>query len=289
MYVVYNAVIMAAGTSSRFAPLSYEKPKALISVKGEILIERQIRQLKEAGICDIYVVVGYKAEMFIYLEEKFGVHIVYNPNYLKRNNNSSIYVVKDILKNTYVCSADNYFSINPFEKKVEDSYYSAVHADGATKEWCMEYDEEGTICKVQIGGENAWYMLGHTFWNETFSSKFVEILNNEYDHPETADMLWENIFINHLDELKMKIRKYENSMIFEFDTLDELREFDNSYVDDTRSVILKNVAKQLKCQEKDITEVVAYKDESNEAAGFMFTYNGIRFSYSYKGKKVEEK
>ena len=41
-----NAVIMAAGMSTRFAPLSYEKPKGLWKVKGEILIEREIRQLK---------------------------------------------------------------------------------------------------------------------------------------------------------------------------------------------------------------------------------------------------
>ena len=46
---VDNAIIMAAGTASRFAPLSYEKPKALIEVHGEVLIERQIRQLREAG------------------------------------------------------------------------------------------------------------------------------------------------------------------------------------------------------------------------------------------------
>lgn len=64
---VDNAVIMAAGTSSRFAPLSYEKPKGLINVKGEVLIERQIRQLKEAGINEIYIVTGYKAEEFQYL------------------------------------------------------------------------------------------------------------------------------------------------------------------------------------------------------------------------------
>ena len=44
-YRVDNAVIMAAGTSSRFAPLSYERPKALTEVKGEVLIERQIRQI----------------------------------------------------------------------------------------------------------------------------------------------------------------------------------------------------------------------------------------------------
>ena len=48
-----NAIILAAGKSSRFAPFTYEKPKGLFRVKGEILVERQIEQLLQAGISDI--------------------------------------------------------------------------------------------------------------------------------------------------------------------------------------------------------------------------------------------
>ena len=33
-----NAIIMAAGTSSRFVPLSVERPKGLLEVKGEVRI-----------------------------------------------------------------------------------------------------------------------------------------------------------------------------------------------------------------------------------------------------------
>ena len=55
-----NAVILAAGTASRFVPLSETMPKGLLEVRGEILLERQIRQLKEAGVEDIFVVVGYR-------------------------------------------------------------------------------------------------------------------------------------------------------------------------------------------------------------------------------------
>lgn len=284
MYKVDNAVIMAAGTASRFAPLSYEKHKAMITVKGEVLIERQIRQLKEAGVPEIYIVVGYKAEQFRYLEEKFGVHLVENKEYLVRNNNSSIYAVRDILKNTYICSSDNYFSQNPFEREVTDCYYAAVYADGPTKEWCMTYEEDGTITDVKIGGENAWYMLGHTFWNEEFSKKFVDILKKIYDLPETADLLWESIYMANMDTLKMKIRKYPDNVVFEFDTLDELRDFDTTYVNDTRSEILKSVAFELGCEEKDLTEVLSYKDADNSAAGFMFTFNGEQYKYSYKEK-----
>lgn len=289
MHIVDNAVIMAAGTASRFAPLSYETHKALISVKGEVLIERQIRQLKEAGVPEIYIVVGYKAEAFAYLEEKFGVHLVHNPDYLRRNNNASIYAVKDILKNTYICSADNYFAVNPFEREVSDCYYAAVYADGPTKEWCMQYDENGTICDVQVGGENAWYMLGHTFWDEAFSKAFVDILEREYDRPETANLLWESIYMQHLDVLKMKIRKYTGDVVFEFDTLDELRAFDTTYVTDTRSHILKAVAKQLGCGEEALREITAYKDDTNEAAGFTFVYGDALYTYSYKEKTLRRK
>ena len=284
MHKVDNAVIMAAGTASRFAPLSYETHKALITVKGEVLIERQIRQLKEAGVPEIYIVTGYKSEQFEYLKEKFGVHLVHNSEYLVRNNNSSIYAVKEILKNTYLCSSDNYFSENPFESEVSDCYYAAVYAAGETKEWCMDYDKNGIITDVTIGGKNAWFMLGHTFWDETFSKKFVEILENEYDNPETVDLLWESIYINHINELKMKIRKYSDQVVFEFDTLDELREFDKTYVDDTRSQLLKSAANELGCKESEITEVLSYKDDNNAAAGFMFTYNNEKYKYSYEEK-----
>ena len=289
MHQVDNAVIMAAGTSSRFAPLSYEKPKALITVRGEILIERQIRQLMEAGVPEIYVVTGYKAEMFAYLKEKFGVHLVHNPDYLTRNNNASIYAVKDILKNTYICSADNYFPENPFEKEVSDCYYAAVYTDGPTKEWCMETDEDGTIRRVQVGGADAWYMLGHTFWDETFSRNFVGILEQEYDRPETADLLWESIYINHIDKLRMKIRKYSSDVIFEFDTLDELRQFDTAYVSDTHSEILKSVAEQLNCHEQDLVDVTAYKDDTNAAAGFTFRCGDEIYMYSYADQKLRRK
>ena len=48
-----NAIILAAGMSARFAPLSFERPKGLLRVKGEVLVERQIRQLQKAGVSDI--------------------------------------------------------------------------------------------------------------------------------------------------------------------------------------------------------------------------------------------
>lgn len=285
-YRVTNAVILAAGTASRFAPLSYEKPKALIEVNGEVLIERQIRQLREAGISDIVIVVGYMKEKFEYLKNKFGVTLVVNGEYLSRNNNASIYAVRNYLKNTYVCSSDNYFSENPFENEVDDSYYAAVYANGETKEWCISDDDNGYINSVTVGGADSWYMLGHTFWNENFSKRFLDILLSVYDLPETENLLWESIYMQNLDTLKMKIRKYSDSQIFEFDTLDELREFDISYKKNTRSKILKEISEVLNCSEEDLVNVTAYKTKDNAASGMTFEFRGNVYQYTYDTKKL---
>ena len=93
-YRVNNAVILAAGASTRFSPLSLEQPKGLFEVRGERLIERQIRQLQDAGITDITLVLGYKKEMFYYLKEKYGVKFIVNESFNIKNNIESLYLAR---------------------------------------------------------------------------------------------------------------------------------------------------------------------------------------------------
>lgn len=281
-YIVDNAIIMAAGAASRFAPISNEKPKGLIEVRGEVLIERQIKQLKDAGIDEIVVVVGFAKEQFEYLVNKFDVIIIENSEYLYRNNHSSLYVAKDYLKNTYICSSDNYFVYNPFEREVDESYYAGVYANTFTNEWCMYEDENGYIRNVVVGGEKAWYMLGHAFFSEDFSRKFVDILEREYGKDETKDKYWENLYIDNIDQLKMKIRKYSDDYIFEFDTLDELRLFDKKYVNNSGSKIMQKLANELGCQESDIVNLIAVKGLSSEAIGFEFDAMDNHYIYEYE-------
>ena len=288
MKKVDNAIIMAAGTSSRFAPLSFEKPKSLFDVRGEILIERQIRQLKEAGINEIIVVTGYKSDFFNYLSSKYNVVLIHNDEFLTRNNNGSIYAARAYIKNSYICSSDNYFIDNPFSSVEEFSFYSALFSQTQTKEWCMEEDEKGYISSIKIGGKNSWFMLGHAFWDENFSKEFISILEQDYNKPETRDKLWEQIFLENLDKLKMRIKKYDYENIFEFDTLDELRSFDKSYLNNTRSIILKGIAIKLNCKEKDITNITAFKGENNSADGFLFNLLNKKYIYSYSTQKLEE-
>lgn len=258
-YRVDNAVILAAGLSTRFAPISYEKPKGLLRVRDEVLIERQIRQLKEAGIDDITVVVGYKKEYFFYLEELFGVDIVVNEHYATRNNHSSLMAVLDRLKRTYVCSSDNYFVENPFESHVYGAYYATQHAQDATDEWCVRLGSRNRIVGATIGGKDSQVMLGHVFFDEAFSERMAQIVRDEWSLPATKDKLWESLFIEHVDELYMVARPYPAEMVHEFDTLDELREFDSHFIENVDSLAFDNIVAALGCEKADICDVYPLK------------------------------
>lgn len=284
---VDNAIILAAGISSRFVPLSFEKHKALTVVRGEVLIERQIEQLITAGVPEIYIVTGYKAKQFEYLVPKYNVTTINNPDYLTRNNNASIWVAREFLGNSYICSADNYFVENPFERHVDNSYYAAVFSEGHTNEWCMTENAEGFVDSVTIGGENAWYMLGHVFWSKEFTKNFLSILEEEYHLPETRGKLWESIFMSHLDKLPMRIRRYPNDLIYEFDSLEELRRFDTSYNYDARSSILKTIKEDLNVAYSDMTHFAPIEEPGREPVGFEFDVPSGHYQYQYGTQKLK--
>lgn len=286
LYEVENAVILAAGLSSRFAPISYERPKGLLKVRGEILIERQIEQLKAAGINDIVIVVGYKKESFFYLEDKYGVKIVINRVYAERNNNSSLMLVREILGNTYICSSDNYFEENPFEHRVWKAYYSAEYSEGPTKEWCMHAGARGRIEKVSIGGSDAWFMIGHAYFDRAFSARFRKILEAEYDLPQTRDKLWEDLYVEHIKELDMSIRKYDPPIIREFDSLDELRDFDPLFLDNLDSEIFDNICAVLGCEKSEIRDVYPLKQGITNLSCHFSTDDG-EWVYRHPGVGTE--
>jgi NDP-sugar pyrophosphorylase family protein len=54
---------MAGGLGSRLRPLTDEVPKPLLPIGGRPILELILRQLREAGADEVYISVGYKAEL----------------------------------------------------------------------------------------------------------------------------------------------------------------------------------------------------------------------------------
>lgn len=286
-YKVDNAIIMAAGLASRCAPLSYERPKGLFTVKGEVLIERQIRQLQEAGIHEIYVVVGYMKDLFFYLEDKFGVRILVNDDYYRRNNTSSLHTARYFIRNSYICSSDNYFVVNPFSDYVYESYFACACADGDTDEWCVKTGNHGRIIEYGVGGHAGdWFQVGEFYWNKEFSRTYMDLLEAEYNQHEVEGMLLDAFYAKHIDKLDARVKKYEIGDILEFDTVDEIKQFDDKFVENMDSRIIENISNTLHCREDEATGFEQIK-RGNTNIIFSFWCRGKRYIYRHPGKGSE--
>ena len=101
-----QAVILAAGAGMRMIPINTEVSKGMLEVRGETLVERLIKQLKEKGIHKITIVVGFMKEQYEYLIDEYGVELVYNKEYAVKNNLFSLAKVKDRLENAYIVPCD---------------------------------------------------------------------------------------------------------------------------------------------------------------------------------------
>lgn len=286
-YRVKNAIILAAGTSSRFVPISYEMPKGLLEVRGEILIERQIRQLQQAGIRDIYVVVGYMMEQFFYLEDKYGVTIIVNSSYMSRNNNGSLYVARSFLGNSYICSSDNYLMTNVFEPYVYDSYYASVYYDHESTEAYVNLDRNDRILSVFHGGKDHWALLGHAYLSSAFCEEYVKHLLAVYDLPETKSMYWEQIFYPYLKEMEIHIRRYPADVIYEFDSIDELRSFDSQFIKNVDSSIMVNISEELHCRISDIVDIHPITNGQTNTS-FAFSVLGNQYVYRHPGDLTDK-
>lgn len=228
-YKVDNAIIMAAGRSRRCMPLSNYLPKGLFEIKGD----SQIKQLHDAGIKQIIIVVGYLKEKYYEMAKKYkDLIVIDNTEWEEKNNISSIYAAKDYLKNSYICCSDNWFAHNVYCDYVYDSYYACKYTDEFLDEYCVKStDKEGYMTSVKKGGEKCWYTIGEAFFNKEFSAKFVDYMVKEYYDPEVKYMLWDDFQIRHIDDLKLKVKGYSDDECKEFDTTEDILQFYPNFKD----------------------------------------------------------
>lgn len=284
---VDNAIILAAGMATRFVPVSYEIPKGLIRVKGEPMIERQICQLRDAGINEIIVVVGYMMEKFLYLRDKYNVKFVVNNEYAEKNTHSSIYAARDYLKNTLVLCADNYYPENMFKKYEYRTYYCSVYLPGTGyTERSLVTDSKGLVIDTHKPSQDEWIMYGHAYWDKSFSNAFRPILEDYYGRPGVENMYWETIWSENLKACPMWEKKCRPDQILEFDSVSELEQYDKDYIINNSTSIMQNICSILYCDPTEIKDFTAMSTGLNNRS-FTFNCKGQKYVYRHPGKNAE--
>lgn len=227
------AVLMAAGLGTRMRPLTDLIPKPLIKVLGVPLIETMIDSLRLRGVREIYVVVGYRKEQFAYLENKYkNLVLVENKEYLRKNNISSIYAVKDILgrNNCFICESDIYVK-NPkvFLADLSESCYFGKKISGYSDDWVFEMNGQW-ISRIQKGGTDLYNMSGVSYFQKQDVSKLKDNIIDTYKRPGTERMFWDEVVNQMIPERKIGIHEILIDDLVEVDTIKELTEIDKSYL-----------------------------------------------------------
>ena len=310
-YRVERALIFAAGFGSRFVPITYETPKGLVEVYGEPMVERQIRQLQEAGVTDITVMVGYMKEKFEYLTDKFGVKLLYNPEYTSKNTLATMYHAIPVLegKNCYILNSDNWLRDNLYHQYEGDAWYASAYSEGDTAEWVFHFEKKSRrITETFPGGRDCWYMYGPAYFSKEFSRQFLPVLKRYYEMPGTEQYYWEHVLMEMLNgqaqrrctayfgklsgmeqwkDISMCINCQPENVIYEFENVEALREFDDRYRHHSGSKAMELVSRVFSVPESEIREIRCLKAGMTNNS-WLFSVKGRSYICRIPGEGTEK-
>lgn len=275
-----SAIILAAGLGMRMIPINSHTPKALIEVKGERLIERIIRQLHEAGITKIYVVVGFMKESFEYLIDDFNVKLIVNRDYASKNNFHSLYLARKYLNESYVIPGDMWCAENPFAAHELYSWYMV--SDKKTPKSAVRVNRRQELVRTEGKGNE---MVGFAYLKkdacEYVKKKLAEFEKDEKD----SDYFWDDALYK--DE---RMIVYANVIrageVIEIDTYEQLREIDADS-SQLNTEAIATAAEALGTDTASIRDVTVLKKGMTNRS-FMFTCGDNKYIMRIPGEGTEQ-
>lgn len=276
-----RAVILAAGAGIRMVPINTEFPKALLQVKSEALIERQIKQLNGVGITDITVVVGYLKEKFEYLIDRYGVNLIYNAEYFTKNNLHSLSLAEIHLENCYIIPCDLWCGENPFNRFELYPWYAVT--DEITVNSDIRVNRKGQLVKVPLS-QPGNRMLGICYLDgdagKTVSQK-LKLMSNDI---RFDNAFWEEAVYK--DKKMLTFAKvFSSKNNFEINTYEQLRDIDSDSLQ-LKSEKISIIAEAMNCKPEEIVDIKIQKKGMTNRS-FLFTLKDKRYIMRIPGEGTD--
>lgn len=260
-----NAIILAAGFGMRMVPINVEVPKGILEIKGEPLIERLIKQLREVGVFKIDIVVGFMKEQYEYLIDKYEVNLIYNPDYMLKNNLHSLVKVLNKIGNTYIIPCDLWCFQNPFSEKEWYSWY--MISDKEVEDSSIRVNRKKELVQTKKN-EFGNQMFGITYVLKSEAETLKQNLLRLSEEKEFAHAFWEEAAMNE-GRMIFSPKVVSQNLVYEINTLEELRDLDEDS-NHLNSDIISLISKVFQCSPNEIVNIKALKKGmTNRSFAFM--------------------
>ena len=275
-----NAVILAAGFGMRMVPINTETSKGLLEVHGEPLVERLIRQLREVGVEEICIVVGYMKEKYEYLIDEFGVKLAVNPEYAAKNNIHSLYRVRRMLGNTYIVPCDLWCARNPFRPYEFYPWYMVSDAAARGGVRVNRKDELVAVGEESRGST----MVGIAYLTADMADTVRARLDTLCADRRSDGLFWEEVLYER-GKMTVPARLVSAADVVEINTYEQLRELDadSSHL---QSDALDAIAAALGCEPRDITDIEVLKKGMTNRS-FLFACRGEKYIMRIPGEGTD--
>lgn len=277
-----NAIILAAGYGMRMVPINTEIPKGLLEIDGEPLIERQIKQLHEAGVTKIYVVVGFMKEQYEYLIDEYGVELIVNSEYASKNNLHSLKLAANHISNTYIIPCDIWCNKNLFSHNELYSWYMV--GDIVDNESTVRVNRKMELVTVKdsTGGNmmvGISYLEGKTA--QTVKEKLEELdKDSRYD-----GAFWEEtLYVKEKMILPAKVVHYPD--VAEINTYEQLRDMDG-HSSQLKTETIQIAADALSCTTDEIVNITVLKKGMTNRS-FLFESGAHKYIMRIPGEGTDQ-
>ena len=274
-----RAVILAAGFGMRMVPINTETPKGLLQVHGERLIDRLIRQLHQALIRDIRVVVGFLKEQYEYLIDEFGVELVVNPDYARKNNLHSVDRVRSALSDCYVVPCDLYCTENPFRTHEFYSWYMVSEAPAPDS--TVRVNRKQALIPVS---ENGNRMIGICYLTADDGRKVSEKVHALCLDSRMDGAFWEEALYAE-GKMLPAARVVPEGQVVEINTYEQLRELDGNS-DQLQNDAIGTICRVFDASPRDITHITVLKKGMTNRS-FLFTCRGKQYIMRIPGEGTD--
>ena len=274
-----RAVILAAGFGMRMVPINTETPKGLLQVHGERLMDRLIRQLHQAGIRDIRVVVGFLKEQYEYLIDEFGVELVVNPDYARKNNLHSVDRVRSALSDCYVVPCDLYCTENPFRTHEFYSWYMVSEAPAPDS--TVRVNRKQALIPVS---ENGNRMIGICYLTADDGRKVSEKVHALCLDSRMDGAFWEEALYAE-GKILPAARVVPEGQVVEINTYEQLRELDGDS-DQLQNDAIGTICRVFDASPRDITHITVLKKGMTNRS-FLFTCRGKQYIMRIPGEGTD--